>query len=136
MNVLTEDDLHLLETARAASEKAYCPHSHFYVGAAVETEIGVFRGCNIENDSYGLSMCAERVAIFTAVSAGAQIFTRLAVSCIDAAEDDSVDSKMPCGACRQVLAQFMPPTALVIIDGAGTFLLAELLPQPFRMNME
>lgn len=136
MNEIAADEVDLLQTARNSSKGAYCPHSHFRVGAAVETDLGVFSGCNIENDSYGLSICAERVAIFTAVAAGARVFKRLAVSCSDAAESDSLISKMPCGACRQVMVQFMPTTALIIIDGAGTIPLSDLLPMPFRIDTD
>ncbi len=131
-----EEDLQLLEMARLAAEKAYCAYSNFHVGAAVETEIGIFSGCNVENASYGLSMCAERVALFSAAAAGARNFERLAVSCVDALDGSLLNAKMPCGACRQVMSELMQPGSRIIIDGAGQFLLADLLPQPFRLDMD
>lgn len=128
------DNEPLLEQARQAGEGAYCPYSQFPVGAAVETEQGVFTGCNIENASYGLAICAERVALFKAVSAGAKQFTRLAVSCLRAGPESSPGERMPCGACRQVIAEFMPPESEVVVDGAGVWRVADLLPQAFQLE--
>ena len=124
----------LLERAREAAQAAYCPYSHFPVGAAVETERGVFSGCNIENASFGLAICAERVALFSAVAAGARRITRLAVSCLNPGPDDPPSARMPCGACRQVMAEFMPPEAIVLVDGAGVWSVADLLPEAFRLT--
>jgi cytidine deaminase len=123
----------LLERAREAGKAAYCPYSDFPVGAAVETEIGVFVGCNIENASYGLAVCAERVALFTAVAAGAKQISRLAVSCLRPAPDSPAAERMPCGACRQVIAEFMLPESEIVVDGAGSWRVAELLPEAFRL---
>jgi len=124
----------LLEKAREAARRAYCPYSHFPVGAAVETDIGVFIGCNVENASYGLAVCAERVALFTAIAAGAGRIARLAVSCVQAGPDAPPGSRMPCGACRQVMAEFMTPECVVIVDGAGVWSLADLLPAAFQLE--
>jgi cytidine deaminase len=126
-------DSELIEVAREAARHAYCPYSRFPVGAAVETDRGVFTGVNIENASYGLAVCAERVALFTAISAGATVFRRLAVCCAAASPDAPPGSRMPCGACRQVMAEFMPPEAIVLVDGAGTWRLMDLLPEAFRL---
>jgi cytidine deaminase len=123
----------LLERAREAGANAYCPYSDFPVGAAVETERGVFVGCNVENASYGLAICAERVALFTAVAAGAKRMTRLAVSCLRPAPDSPPEERMPCGACRQVIAEFMLPESEVLVDGAGVWRVADLLPTAFRL---
>ena len=123
----------LMEKARRAAENAYCPYSHFPVGAAVETDLGVFVGCNIENASYGLTACAERVALFNAVAAGAKEIRRLAVSCLKGQEDDAPNAKTPCGACRQVMAEFMPFSAVVEIEGVGELTLAEILPFAFQL---
>jgi len=124
----------LLERARIAAQTAYCPYSNFPVGAAVETERGVFSGCNVENASFGLTICAERVALFSAVATGARRITRLAVSCLRPGPDDPPASRMPCGACRQVIAEFMPPDAIVLVDGVGAWRVADLLPEAFRLT--
>lgn len=126
----------LLEQAREAANAAYCPYSNFPVGAAVETDKGVFVGCNVENASYGLAMCAERVALFTAIAAGAKQIMRLAVCCARPGPDDPPSSRMPCGACRQVMAEFMLPEAVVQIDGVGEKTVAELLPLAFQLGVQ
>lgn len=124
----------LLQKARDAGKNAYCPYSNFHVGAAVETDLGVFVGCNVENASYGLCNCAERTAIFSAIAAGAKEFRRLSVSCLDAAENAASNSKMPCGACRQVIAEFFAQDSVIEVDGAGAFTVAQLLPMAFLLN--
>jgi cytidine deaminase len=129
MNLSPEEQA-LLERARAAAASAYCPYSDFPVGAAVETERGVFVGCNVENASYGLAICAERVA----VAAGARAFKRLAVSCLRPGPDDPPAGRMPCGACRQVMAEFLSPEATVVVDGAGVWRLSDLLPEAFQLK--
>jgi cytidine deaminase len=131
---LTDRERALLEQAREAAKAAYCPYSNFPVGAAAETDRGVFVGCNVENASYGLAICAERVALFTAIAAGARRITQLAVSCIAAGPGDPPGSRMPCGACRQVIAEFMTPESVVIVDGAGVWRVADLLPEAFQLT--
>lgn len=124
----------LIEAARQAWKHAYCPYSRFPVGAAVHTVDGrVFSGSNIENASYGLTICAERAAIFTAIGAGARRIDRIAVSC-QKKTTKNLDSLMPCGACRQVMREFMNAKADVIVDGAGVFTLGVLLPRAFRLK--
>jgi cytidine deaminase len=124
----------LFQAARRARRRAYCPYSRFSVGAAVETSDGrVFTGSNVENASYGLTICAERAAVFNAVSAGARRIARIAVACPPTAGKDA-GLRMPCGACRQVLAEFMDPDAQIIVDRVGVFRLKELLPTPFRLR--
>ncbi len=123
----------LLEAARHARDGAYCPYSGFPVGAAVEATDGtVFVGANIENASYGLTVCAERTAIFAAVTAGHRRLRRLAVSTPDSDGADPTN-RMPCGACRQVMAEFMEGAAPVLVDGVGTLSLNEVFPQPFKL---
>ena len=124
----------LLESARAAAGQAYCPYSHFHVGAAVLAGGNVYLGCNVENASYGLTICAERNAIFAAVAAGASRIDALAVTCPDAMDDAPVSHRMPCGACRQVIAEFATAATRVLIDGVGEFSVAELLPHAFVLR--
>lgn len=96
----------LIEAAKTAQKKAYCPYSRYPVGAAVLTESGrIYSGCNVENASFGLSICAERVAIFKAVSHGEKRITALCVAAKSAA---------PCGACRQVIIEFAAKDAEMI----------------------
>jgi cytidine deaminase len=123
----------LLEHARRAATRAHAPYSRFRVGAAVVAGGQVFVGCNVENASFGLSMCAERVAAFKAASEGHATFTQIAVSCIDAELAAGVEGRMPCGACRQVLAEFASPETPIWVDGAGEFSMAALLPKAFRL---
>jgi len=106
----------LLGISRNAAEKAYAPYSRFRVGAALLCSDGtVFTGVNVENRSYGLSNCAERTAIFTAVASGRRDFRALALTCIDAQTPVS-----PCGACRQVISEFMDHDKPVYFqDGRG-----------------
>lgn len=122
----------LLQQAREAKQFSYSPYSNFKVGAAVEMSSGqVYTGCNIENASYGLALCAERTAIFKAISSGESAIKRLAVSCPeDVLETPSL---MPCGACRQVIAEFADPETEILVDGAGSFRLQDLLPMPFAL---
>jgi cytidine deaminase len=123
----------LLESARMASRSAYCPYSKFHVGAALLAGGRVFTGANIENASYGLTICAERTAAFAAVLAGAGRIEAIAVACVDAPEGAGVEMLMPCGACRQVLIEFADPSTPVIVDRVGRMTLADLLPMAFRL---
>lgn len=118
----------LIAVARAARAHAYSPYSNYAVGAALETAEGrVYSGSNVENVSSGLSICAERTAVFSAVAGGDRRWRALAVV--------TDDGGMPCGACRQVLAEFGDPEMPVYVatsDGAyQTLTLGELFPHPF-----
>jgi len=125
-------DNELLRSARRAAERASAPYSNFPVGAAVEAANGrVYLGCNIESASYGLTICAERVAIFSTIADGA-VPARLAVSCPRGDRSD-VTSLTPCGACRQIMLDQMKPDAPVWIDGVGQFTVIDLLPLGFRL---
>ena len=119
----------LVEAARRVRDRAYAPYSTFRVGAALEGDDGsVHVGCNVENASYGLAMCAERVALGTAVAAGVRRFRRVAVV------TDVEPPVAPCGACRQVLAEFAPD-AEIIAAGPRTTLrwrMTDLLPAAFN----
>jgi cytidine deaminase len=128
--ILGPTDADLVEQARLARERAYAPYSGFAVGAALLGRSGrVFTGCNVENASYPLSICAERVAVGKAVSEGECEFEAIAVVTATAAA--------PCGGCRQVLREFAGPHAalrVIIADLAGnarTFSICQLLPESF-----
>ena len=119
----------LLEAALAARDYAHAPFSNFRVGAAVEDSSGrIYTGSNIENATYGLTLCAERVAIFKAISEGAREFRRIAV----AADTDTLTP--PCGACRQILWEFCGDIEVILTNPRGareSLRLAELFPRPF-----
>lgn len=118
--------------AKAAATEAYAPYSNFRVGAAVLGRSGrIYRGANIENASYGLGTCAERVALANARVAGESEIAGIAVACIDSPAGASLEEKMPCGACRQWI-QELAPTAELVIVGEGSYWIAELLPRPFK----
>jgi cytidine deaminase len=122
----------LLQSAREAMQRAYAPYSHFKVGAALLTSEGrIFAGCNVENASYGLTNCAERTAIFSAV---AQTGPDLSIQAIVVLNDQEAPCS-PCGACRQVIDEF-GPDAIVVFPAASGWKevpIAELLPEGFRL---
>ena len=120
---------HLVTAARAAREHAVADFSGFKVGAALETGDGhVITGCNIENASYGLTICAERVAIFKALSEGHRRFTRIVVVA------DTNSPTPPCGACRQIIWEFCGDVEVVLAnlrEVTATLMMKQLLPLPF-----
>ncbi len=117
----------LIQAAQAAREHAYVPYSRYPVGAAVLTAEGhIITGCNIENASYPLTCCAERVALFAAVAQGYRQFHALAVV--------TSNGGSPCGSCRQVMREFAPTMTVIIADTGGNYRLttvADLLPDSF-----
>ncbi|MBQ1205667.1 MAG: cytidine deaminase [Clostridia bacterium] len=126
----------LINKAKEAAKNAYSPYSDFKVGAALLCENGnIYTGCNIENSSYSPTVCAERVAIFKAVSDGVRGFTAIAI----VGGKDKVGEEMcfPCGVCRQVMTEFCDPDTFKIIlphkDGIGKFSLKELLLNGFKL---
>lgn len=123
----------LVSLARSAAQGAYCNYSRYRVGAAILAGGKFYAGCNIENASYGLTVCAERVAIFNAISDGHRKIDALAVTCPDAPDGAPPGARMPCGACRQVVAEFGDPDMIIIVDGVGDFVVADLLPEAFRL---
>jgi cytidine deaminase len=126
---MTIDYAALLDAADQAAKNAHVPYSKFHVGAALVAEDGtVFPGCNVENVSYGLTNCAERTAVFSAVAAGHKRFKAIAI--VQHANDEPC---WPCGACRQVLAEFNPDMDVIFREGDGVRVtkLHELLPHCF-----
>lgn len=122
----------LADQALGMRSRAYAPYSRYRVGAALEASDGrVFNGCNIENRSYGLALCAERVALARAVAAGAREFTALVVA------TESSPPQSPCGACRQTLAEFARTLPILLVNPSGERRehdLAELNPHPFELE--
>ena len=123
-----EENSELVRNAKLMLEKSYSPYSHFRVGAVIRTKEGeIFTGANIENASSGLSMCAERVALFKAVSEGHKSFTDLAIV------SSSQMPTFPCGACRQVLYEFSPEIKIHLKGKENKiFQLTDLFPHPFK----
>ena len=124
------NDRELLSIAQEASKNAYAPYSNFHVGAALECADGtVFTGCNVENAAYGDTICAERTAIVKAVSEGRKSFRRIAIY----AEGKSYT--MPCGSCRQVMAEFSPEMEVLCAKAGGSYVsypLSRLMPYTFN----
>ena len=122
----------LIKKAGVAKENAYAPYSGFRVGAAVLTKEGVcYTGCNVENASYGLTCCAERVALFTAIAAGERDFRAIAII------SDVEEYITPCGACRQTLIEFNPDMEVIMANNKGeyqTSKASDLLPAAFRFR--
>lgn len=120
----------LISKAKEAMKFAYTPYSNFNVGAALLTKSGkVFTGCNIENSSFGATNCAERTAIFKAISEGERDFEKIAVV------SSSNDYTYPCGICRQVLAEFMPDGEVIFDNGKEILVIPveEILPYRFKL---
>jgi cytidine deaminase len=130
MAIMLKDEMRqqLIETAVQARRWAYAPYSNYAVGAALLVDSGkVYDGVNVENAAYPTSMCAERVAVFKAVSEGERAFTAIAVA--------TANGGTPCGSCRQVLSEFGLETIVIIVDASGKVIqegtVAELLPGAF-----
>jgi cytidine deaminase len=123
----------LVTAAREARERARATFSHFKVGAALETADGrVITGCNIENATYGLTLCAERIAVFKAISDGHTAFRRIAVVA------DTEDPTPPCGPCRQILWEFAGDIEVILAnlkEEKGRYRMSELLPLPFDARL-
>jgi cytidine deaminase len=131
-DTVKEEYIKLVKEAKKARKKAYTPYSKFKVGAAVLSGDGkIFTGCNIENASFGLAVCAERVAIFKAISEGSSKFEAIAVI------GDTDKPCSPCGACRQVISEFGEDIPLIMANLKGDvkiIKIKELLPEAFGKN--
>lgn len=125
---MKQDVEKLIEEAIKIRERAYAPYSKFAVGAAISTEKGIICACNVENSSYGLSCCAERNAVFKAISEGCKRMDAIALV------TDNYNGASPCGACRQVLNEFNPEIDVIMSDtkkNYRTMKLSKLLPDSF-----
>ena len=128
----------LYELALEARKRAYCPYSHFAVGAALLTKSGkVYLGCNIENQSFGATNCAERTAFFKAISAGDKDFEAIAV-CGAMEGEEPTKAAPPCGICRQVMTEFCDPSFRILLHGEDgepkEYTLEEILPLSFHLS--
>jgi cytidine deaminase len=125
-----EQRMELIKAAKTVSKFAYAPYSKFKVGAALLSKSGnIFTGCNVENASYGLTVCAERVAVFKAITEGEINFAAIAIY------TNTKDFTLPCGACLQVLKEFAKDLTIITVNRYGksrTYQLAQLLPHPFN----
>ena len=126
-------DAELITAARAARERAFAPYSKFKVGAALEADDGtIVTGCNVENSTYGLTVCAERVAVLKAVSEGYRTFCRISVVA------DTREPTPPCGPCRQILWEFCGDIEVILAnltEEKGRYRLKDLLPLPFDARL-
>ncbi|MDE6019657.1 MAG: cytidine deaminase [Ruminococcus sp.] len=124
----------MTEAALAARENAYAPYSGFFVGAALRGESGrIYTGCNVENASYSMGICAERSAVFQALASGEKRFRTLAVSGGRTNEDAKLIPCVPCGACLQVLSEFCSPDFPILLAD-GVHKLSDFLPVQFNLS--
>jgi cytidine deaminase len=130
---LTAEEQRLVESARLAAERAYCRYSKYAVGAAIESASGrIYTGCNVENASYGATMCAERSAVFALVSAGERHIKSV---CVYAPGEPMA---MPCGMCRQVISEFCRDAPVLVAGPRGVLRrsFAALLPEAFQLSSD
>ena len=133
LSELTPEEQRLVESARLAAERAYCAYSRYAVGAAIVGSSGeVYTGCNVENASYGATMCAERTAVFALVAAGER---HIQTVCVYAPAEPMA---MPCGMCRQVISEFCRDAKVLVAGPRGVLRrsFAALLPEAFALSPE
>lgn len=127
----------LCSAARAVALSAHAPYSKFRVGAAILGKKGVYTGANVENASFGLSLCAERAALAKAVSEGEKNIRAMAIACIDAKiVNENIEEFLPCGACRQWMIELASNAEIIICGTDQIFRVEELIPMPFRLYNE
>jgi len=126
----------LCEAARQAALNSYSPYSNFRVGAAVLGDVGVYVGTNIENASFGLTICAERTALASAIIRGDRNIHAIAIACIDASPESGLSEKLPCGACRQWMAELSPKAEIIICGVEKVFSIDDFLPMPFKLEQD
>lgn len=130
-----EERQQLCSAAQEVAKLAYAPYSKFRVGAAILAKGGIYTGVNVENASYGLSLCAERAAFAKAISEGERDFRGIAVACIDATEaEQNIQEFLPCGACRQWMVEFAKDAEIVICGVNRIFWVEALMPMAFQLG--
>jgi cytidine deaminase len=132
--ISAEDRNRLCRAAREVAAHSYSPYSGFRVGAAVYDGSKIYVGTNVENSRYGLALCAERAALCNAIASGAKEITAIAIVCIDAKQDSSISESVPCGACRQWIAELSPQASIIICGQEESFSIQDLLPFPFSIQ--
>jgi cytidine deaminase len=134
MTLSDQERQQLCYTAQKVAKLSYSPYSHFRVGAAVLTNKKIYAGTNVENASYGLSLCAERATLAQIIAAGDREVRAIAIACIDAVDRDDISQLTPCGACRQWIAELAPKAEIIICGTQQNycFNLSDLLPFSFR----
>lgn len=123
----------LCEAAKKAALHSYSPYSNFRVGASVLGEKGIYIGTNIENASFGLTICAERTALAAAIINGDRDIRAIAIACIDASSESSLFEKLPCGACRQWMVELAPKAEIIICGVEKVFSVDDFIPLPFKL---
>jgi cytidine deaminase len=130
-----EEKNELIRAATAVAARAYAPYSGFRVGAAVMASGGrIYTGANVENASFGLSLCAERAALAAARSAGEKAISAIAVVCIDRPTGAPLEEVLPCGGCRQWIQELAPEAEIIVAGHAEILRIEHLLPRPFRLR--
>lgn len=134
MKLSHEEKEKLHQAAQEVARLAYAPYSKFRVGAAILGEKNIYLGTNIENASYGLGLCAERAAFASAIAQGERNFRAIAIACLDAKNKQDMASMMPCGACRQWIAELAATAEIIICGCDRSFSLEEILPFSFSLK--